>query len=288
MHRGERVCRSVLFWQKTVRRGSRSGAPRPVAVRHGTDAGKGEGAGREERGGTKGTPRGGGRGVQEERRGGLARRRRREEGREKGRAAKGRRGSRSGATRPIAVRHGTDAHRPNAGGPRCNQAPISGEAPTCGHLLPANPRRPPITSQTLHRRPIIGPTFPQPPRRPNPHRQPPSAPHHWRQPYAPPAARHSLGCPLCNQAPTSGEVTTCGHLLPANLRRPPVTDTTPSPSATQLLRRLNPRQPPVTDTTPPLPLPQSPPSAATTLPSAAPRALHQTAGKKEAPPQGGA
>lgn len=38
MHRGERVCRSVLFWQKTVRRGSRSRTPRPIAVRHGTDA----------------------------------------------------------------------------------------------------------------------------------------------------------------------------------------------------------------------------------------------------------
>lgn len=143
MHLWERVCRSVLFWQKTVRRGSRSGTPRP-----------------------------------------------------------------------IAVRHGTDAHRPNAGG-RPSPAKHSTGGPSSAQRS-LSPLGDQIPTDSPHRRPTTGGS-------PTPHRRPDIL----------------SATPLCNQAPTSGEVTTCGHLLPANLRRPPVTDTTPSPSATQLLRRLN-------------------------------------------------
>lgn len=181
MHRGERVCRSVLFWQKTVRRGSRSRTPRP-----------------------------------------------------------------------IAVRHGTDAHRPNVGG--CPSSAQRSLSPLGDQIPTDSPHRRPTTggSPTPHRRPDIlsaAPLQSSTLQRRSPHLRPPTT----GQPSA--AARHRHNAlPLCHSAPSAAQ-----H-----------------------------RRPPVTDTTPPLPLPQPPPSAATTLPSAAPRALLQTAGKKEAPPQGGA
>lgn len=224
MHRGERVCRSVLFWQKTVRRGSRSGTPRPVAVRHGTDAGKGEGVGREERSGTKGAAR-------KERRGGLARCR--EEGRERSGQRKGagwrRTGRARGAPGWTGAAQGREAER--------------GAPPHCGPARhrrpPAKRRRPPITSQTLHRRPIIGPTFPQPPRRPNPHRQPPPAPHHWRQPNAPPAARHPLGGSSAIKHPPAAKPP------PAATYHRPTLGSRPSPTQRPLCHSLSPspRQP---------------------------------------------
>lgn len=247
MHRGERVCRSVLFWQKTVRRGSRSGAPAPL------------------RSGTAQTPTG-----------------------------------QTPAAAPTC--DPTFPGWPNVTTPTQHWA-NTGPTPATRHPdLKPHGRHTPPPADTYHRPaprrpPVTGPTFPQPPRRPNPHRQPLDS-------HYPP-----LGGPRCNQAPSSGEAPTCGHLPPTNPRQPPITGGNSSPARrhpghTPSISRPSPTQRP-----PPLPLssfggststaarhrhnapsatPSAPSSAATTLPSAAPPALHQTAGKKEAPPQGGA
>lgn len=161
MHLWERVCRSVLFWQKTVRRGSRSGTPRP-----------------------------------------------------------------------IAVRHGTDAHRPNAGG-RPSPAKHSTGGPSSAQRS-LSPLGDQIPTDSPHRRPTTGGS-PTPLRRPD----------------------------ILSAAPLQSSTLQrrSPHL------RPP---TTGQPSAAARHRH---NAPSATPSAPPL---------------GSPRALHQTAGKKEAPPQGGA
>lgn len=190
MHRGERVCRSVLFWQKTGRRGSRGEVPRPIAVRHGTDA---------HRPNTGGHP-----------------------------------SSAQHPLSPLGDQIPTDSphRRPSTGGsPNAPSAAttLPSAAPSAIKHPPARSphRRPPTTGQpsaAAHHRSNVSSAI-------LPHRRPTTG----GRPNAPPTARHSLGGPRCNQAPSSGEAPTCGHLPPTN-----------------------PRQPPVTDTTPPLPLPQPP------------------------------
>lgn len=179
MHRGERVCRSVLFWQKTVRRGSRSRTPRP-----------------------------------------------------------------------IAVRHGTDAHRPNVGG--CPSSAQRSLSPLGDQIPTDSPHRRPTTggSPTPHRRPDIlsaAPLQSSTLQRRSPHLRPPTT----GQPSA--AARHRHNAlPLCHSAPSAAQ-----H-----------------------------RRPPVTDTTPPLPLPQPPPLGSHYPPLGGPSGASPNGRQKRSPSAG--